>query len=233
MHIKPIYFILLLFIGYFLWACSTKESLDEETYSFGYEYFPVKVGHEVVYDIDSIVYDDFSGSVKKYTYQKKERITDSFYDASQRLYQRVERYYRKNDSDSWALSKALVHTLNTYTAEVQEDNQRIIRLVFPVQRSKSWNAYLYTGISGKRDFYYSATGGVYTYQSNKQLLNTITVTQQNDSNLIEKRLRREMYAPGVGMVFAQYDSIDTQFDGVGNPKVKGLSYIQKLHSYIP
>ena len=59
------------------------------------------------------------------------------------------------------------------------------------------------------------------------------VIQENDSNLIEKRFRAEWYAPLVGLVYKQIDSLETQFDNQGKPETKGYRYYQRLRSFTP
>jgi hypothetical protein len=214
-----------------LFSACKKTETDQGFYSAGYEYFPVNIGHQLIYQVDSIVYDDFNGSVDTFTYQCKELITDTFRGINGNLNQRLEWYYRQHDTDEWEFYHAGFSTLTVYTAEVTQQNEKIIRLIFPVNNSSSWNGYAYTTFTDKPQFYYDDIGDSYP-GVNELFINTITVVEQNDSNLIELMKRDRIYAPYIGMVYSRNDSLNTQFDSGGQPKINGLRLRYKLSSYV-
>lgn len=226
MHRTGLFLSLILLIS----ACKKTEQ-DHGNYSAGYEYFPVNIGHELIYDIDSIVYNDFNNSVDTFTSQRKELIADTFTGLNGKLNQRIEWYYRLHDTDEWVLTHVGTSVLKSNMAEVTENNERLIRLVFPVSASKSWNAYAYTTRLDEPAFYYDDINASYQ-GTNELFLNTIKVVEQSDSNLIELRENHRIYAPFIGVVYQQNDSLDTQFDIGGQPKTKGLRYRLKLRTYI-
>src|SRR4030067_3558016 len=77
-------------------SCKKDVSVNPD---LGYEYFPATVGKYVVYDVDSIVYNDFTGTTDTFKYQIKETIESIFLDNSNRQTLRIERY-KKNYSDT-------------------------------------------------------------------------------------------------------------------------------------
>lgn len=211
-------------------ACKKTEP-DKGNYAAGYEYFPVNPGHQLIYEVDSIVYDDFNGSVDTFTYQCKEIIADTFSGIDGKINQRIEWYYRQHDTDAWEFYHAGFSTLTTFTAEVTQQNEKIIRLIFPVSNSASWNGYAYTTHTDKPEFYYDNIGS--SYQGvNELFVNTITVVEQSDSNLIELMEKNRIYSPYIGMVYSRNDSLNTQFDRGGQPKINGLRLRYKLSAYI-
>ena len=70
----------------------------------GYNYFPADIGVWVVYDVDSIVYNDFTDSVETYNYQIKEIVESAFIDGEGRETRRLERYIRLTDTLPWSIN---------------------------------------------------------------------------------------------------------------------------------
>ena len=64
----------------------------------GYAYFPNKAGHYIIYDVDSIVHNDFKKTVDTFRFQLKEYIESVFYDNSGRPTLRIERYTKDFNS---------------------------------------------------------------------------------------------------------------------------------------
>jgi hypothetical protein len=133
---------------------------------------------------------------------------------------------------SGVLNKAGSSVLKINTGEVVENGERVIKLVFPVQNNTDWNGYAYTTRTNEPDFYYRSTSKTFSSPAGN-FVNVAEVIQENDSNLIEKRFRSEWYAPLVGLVYKQIDSLETQFDNQGNPETKGYRYFQRLRSFTP
>jgi hypothetical protein len=150
-------FLILLFFILFTGSCKRSEK-DEVFHDPGYAYFPVNPGHEVIYDVDSVIYDDFNDTVVTYTYQLKELIAGYFVSANGQGSQRIEWYYRDQDTSEWSFQHAGSSTRTLYTAELVKDNERIIKMVFPVQPSKSWNGYAYTSQTGKPAYFTAILG---------------------------------------------------------------------------
>lgn len=103
-------------------ACKKTEP-DKGDYAAGYEYFPVNVGHQLIYEVDSIVYDDFNGSVDTFTYQCKEIIADTFSGIDGKINQRIEWYYRQHDTAAWEFYAGF-STLTQFTAEVTNKTKK-------------------------------------------------------------------------------------------------------------
>lgn len=221
-----------IFVLTLLLVSCKKSSTDDGVYSSGYEYFPTNTGHDLIFDVDCVVYDDFRDTIITYTYQKRQLIADSFYDLSGKLNQRLEWYFRNHDTEEWVLNKAGSSVLKINTGEVVENGERIIKLVFPVQNNTDWNGYAYTTRTNEPEFYYRSTSKTFSSPAGN-FANVAEVIHENDSNLIEKRFRAEWYAPLVGLVYKQIDSLETQFDNQGNPETKGYRYYQRLRSFTP
>lgn len=174
------------------------------TVDLGLNYFPANVGHYVVYEVDSTVYDDFNHDTDVYRYQVKELIESEFTDNEGRPALRIERWI-KNYNDTipyssmpWTLSRVwyAVRTLNQ--AERVEENIRYIRLVFPVKENTTWNGNAQNTI-GEWDYEYENVDEAF-HAGNTHFDSTLTVIQKNDINLLEHRFYRERYARNIGLI---------------------------------
>ncbi len=191
-------------------ACKKDKAV--ETVDIGYNYFPTEVGRYVVYQVDSISYDDFFSPVKIDTahFQLKEVIESVFTDNEGRASERIERYVRYADTLPWSLRDVWYQTRSTTKAEKVEENVRFIKLTFPTQNNQKWNGNALNTI------------GTYTYEyksvDTKKTVNgnvfdsTLTINQIVDSNLIEKKYQVEVYAKNVGMIYKRF--VDVQDKGI-------------------
>jgi hypothetical protein len=179
----------------------------------GYEFFPSEVGHFVTYKVDSIVYDDFYNPVKidTFSFLIKELIDAELEKNAGKKTQRIVRFIKKNDTLNWEVESAITHQITSTTAEIVEDNQRYIKLIFPPKENNSWNGNAYNTLPKQ----------IYKYKNiNKKIElasftfdTTLTVVQIDEENLIEKIYSEERYAINVGLVYKKNTSLKTNVNG--------------------
>jgi hypothetical protein len=205
-------FILISFFGLTFSSCK-KEKI---TVSMGYNYFPNNVGHYVIYDVDSTIYDDFKKDTT-YTHQQvKELIESTYTDNLGRPAFRIERYVRSSDTSAWILSDVWSECRTATTAEKVEENIRYVKLIFPPKKSKTWKGNAYNNL-GDWDYQYNdvdiaRTIGSISFDS------TLSVTDVDETNLIERKYYYEIYARNVGLVFRDViDVSDNDFAPAGLP----------------
>mgnify|MGYP001577640639 CR=1 FL=1 len=165
----------------------------------GYNYFPADIGVWVVYDVDSIVYNDFTDSVETYNYQIKEIVESAFIDGEGRETRRLERYIRLTDTLPWSINDVWFANRTASRAEKVEENVRFIKLIFPVKNGALWNGNAANTL-GNRDYQYvetnvsMAVGGI--------LFDSVLTVLQRDEDLgIVKDYFLEKYAKNAGMVY--------------------------------
>ena len=165
----------------------------------GYNYFPADIGVWVVYDVDSIVYNDFTDSVETYNYQIKEIVESAFIDGEGRETRRLERYIRLTDTLPWSINDVWFANRTASRAEKVEENVRFIKLIFPVKNGALWNGNAANTL-GNRDYQYvetnvsMAVGGI--------LFDSVLTVLQRDEDLgIVKNYFLEKYAKNAGMVY--------------------------------
>ena len=227
---------MVLITGIVLYSCKKDDPVLPDT---GLNYYPQDVGRYVIYDADSIVYDDFENDTDVYRFRLKEKVHSVFLDNEGRPSLRIERYIKNYndsvsyDSMSWVLKDVWYATVTSTRAERIEENQRFIKMIFPVRPDKTWNGNAFNTI-GAWDYEYSeidvpwSANGL-TFDS------TAEVIQKNDQNLIEKKFYRERYARNVGLVHKEvvdiYDTTLNLFVPLENRIKGGVKYSLTARQY--
>ena len=122
-----------------------KKDSDTTPPFLGYNYFPLNVGSESIYQVDSIGYLGYTYNAITHTveidtihYQIKEVIESFFTDNEGRQTARIERYKRMTDAQPWVIYKVLSANVTVKAAERFEDNVRYFKLVFPPAENEKW-----------------------------------------------------------------------------------------------
>ena len=136
-------------------------------------------------------------------YQLKTYWADTFVDNQGRVAREFWRYRRDSVTQPWTYTDTWTGIIDGIRAELIEENQRRVKLVFAPTLSKFWDANAYN-IDGQLDCFYrdihqdSIIGGT-TFDS------TLVVEFDTEpSSLIDSVKRYEMYSKYVGLVF-KYD----------------------------
>lgn len=234
-----------------LWAC--QESIEPPLEDLDYNYFPLEEGREWIYQLDSIIYNDFEEQVDTFSYQLKEVVGDSSRDNEGQVYYRINRYMRSDSSEPWSFRNVWRAQIIDFQAHRIENNQRFIKLAFPVRFDKYWDGTVYINADtttaipgGSIDIYKDWDDFTYTEVNAPAQLATLsfdsslTVRQVDKENNIERRYSVEQYARGVGLIYKEMLILDTQCDGniancIGVPweqkAEKGFILRQRLLDY--
>jgi hypothetical protein len=200
---------ILLFSSLFFLFLSCKKDKEVPKPDFGYNYFPAYVGRYAIYDCDSVVYPQITDSVDIFKFQIKEKIDCVFTDNEGREAFRISRYKKllqKNDSiyvnPQWKIQDVWWMNKTTTTAEVVEENNRYIKLSFPVQEGKTWNGNAQNTLGGAEYEYIYVdepmTSGAYSFDS------TLHVNQYDSKFIVlYKKKYDEKYAKNAGMIWKE------------------------------
>ncbi len=215
--ILPIWFIAILS------SCETKEA--EPAY-LGTEYFGLLPGAWVVYDVDSIVYDDFLGEVFHYQYQVKEVNSEIYINNQGNESMRLERFWRADENDSWKVKNIWSASLLSQRAIKTEENITYIKIAFPARSGLKWNGNAFNNKPGQQ---YEITD-IHTPEEigNVMFDSTLTVLQKDLITIIGEDLKYEVYAPGIGMVERKYVMLTKEVDGT---IVRGVDYSYTIADY--
>ena len=203
-------------------GCSSSTEMGLE--HIGIDYFPLEVGKELVYQVDSVIYDTTGQGTLIDTTSSYllERIVEKFQNSIGQNVFRIERYFKKNLSDPWQIQKIWSAELDSLRAIRTEDNFRFIKLVFPLVENSFWDGNQFIDkstnvvVAGEtveifKDWEYE----VIRVDENEQIgtfaFNEVaTISQADSENLIELRYSREKYAKGIGLVYKEMRILDTQ-----------------------
>ena len=214
------YFVGLFVLVLVLAACKKTET-DFEEINLGYEYFPTATGYFIDYEVDSISHNITIDTTQFYL---REVMVEDFIDEEGQLAWRVERYKKNNLQDTFQLTDVWVQKRTTTSAERFEENQRFVRLIFPVNEGKSWNGNAYN-TSEPWNYNYTNVDEPYSLDL-LSFSKTLTVNQRNNINLVDHEIAYEVYAYGVGMVYKQLTDLEYQ-----NFQVTGVEVEMKAIGY--
>ena len=193
----------LLLVAVVLFGC--KKSDPAEEIDLGYDYFPNVVGTYIEYYVDST---SFGVSEQNFTFWLREELTESFVDDEGQVAIRVTRYKRQSEEGEWVQTDVWTQKRTTTTSERVEENQRFVRLAFPVNAEQSWDGNAYNTMD-EWQHTYSGIGTAKTI-GGLQYSNTVTVEQRNNVNLVDQEIASEIYAYGVGLVQKSFTDLSFQ-----------------------
>lgn len=221
------------------WSCKKKTS-PAQSIDVGKDYYTVAVGNYLVYDVDSIVYDEFTFDSTHYKYRIKERIEEEFTDTEGKTAYRLMRYIKKfsaskpYDSIAWSVKDAWQVNVNTTNVEVVEENVRFSKLIFPVKEGSVWDGNAKNTL-GEWDYTYSYIDKPESFNS-ISFDKVLSVKQKDFRTLISWQYYNEKYAKGYGLVYREIidikhpvTSTNTSFYNI--PNKQGIYYKSTIVSY--
>ncbi len=192
----------------------------------GYGYFPTKIGNWIIYDVVSIEHDAPISKHDTSIFQLKEVIESTFLDNENRETQRIERYTRNDETQPWVIKDVWFSNLTASTAERVEENERLIKLTFPVKKGKTWDG---NALNSQDVWIYKYTEVNVPYTINNfSFDSTVTVLQIDEENLVEKKYALEIYAKNAGMIYKELILLNTEIDGT---ITIGSELTMKINSY--
>lgn len=186
------YLILILFL---LFSCKQ----NDNDIDFGYDYFPMDKGSFVVYEVTQISHDinlNPQHDTLKYTLETVvgEEIVDNSGRPAREFFQ-----YKYDLSSGELLDKRVwTKVIDGKRGEVVEENQRKIRMIFPVKEEDSWNVNAFNPEDAQVVYYENANeartiGGFV-------LENTAKIVYDDFLTLVDYRKSHDTYAKGIGLV---------------------------------
>lgn len=179
---------------------------EKTTINMHLNYFGLIPGRYVVYDVQEMYHDvDLIIPHDTLTYQLKTYIGTEYIDNFGRTAREFRRYKRNDNTQDWTLSDVWTAIIDNYNAELVEENQRIVKLVFAPTSDKSWNPNAFNGYD-PLTYSYSKLHKPMTIGS-LSFDSTITVDQENFTSMIDHRTKYETYAANVGLVKKWYKDL--------------------------
>ncbi|MCF8296322.1 MAG: hypothetical protein K9J13_02155 [Saprospiraceae bacterium] len=223
--LKTILKILVLIFLIFNISCKKDSSLPPV--DMGYDYFPTTIGQWIIYDVDSIDFNEFQGTVDTFIFQIKEVIESSFIDNEGRQAERIERYYRLNDTIPWVLSDVYTSTRTNMRAERFEENISYIKMAFPIKLGSVWDCNATNTLDAEECSYedihtpYSESG--ITFDS------TVAIVQDEFITLISEDFSKEIYAKHIGLIHKE--NVHITLNPLTGEITSGVNYKYSINSY--
>lgn len=222
-------------ISLLLLAFSCEEdALAPRPIDFHYDYFPLAIGREWIYEVDSLtprltVDGVVLDSVRLLM---RERLIDTFTDASGQLWYLGNRAERERADQDWEIKGTFLLGRTELYALRQEGNLFFQKLLFPPALDKSWDGNaafdeqreipvgettvrIFAGWNyGYRSLHTPSAPGLLPVDS------AVVVRAADIDNLLSRRFAEEHYGIGIGLLYREWEVFDTQCDiccgGAGN-----------------
>ncbi len=163
----------------------------------GYEYFPLKVGSWIEYQVDSVWRDDTFDLLDSTSYRLKHVVAANYLDPEGRPSQRIERF-KLNANDEWVIRDVWTATRTIAAMEVTEENVRRLKLSFPLREGRTWDTNIY---NDEDELTVAARDLDQSYQlGDHSFTKTMVVRSTVAGNPISTRDLEERYAHGIGMI---------------------------------
>jgi hypothetical protein len=216
-------FSIILLVTLLLQACHKKE--NNSSIEFYKNYFDTTKGRFIEYQVREITH-NINSQIQHDTsnYFLRIQIEDTLIDNLGRRTNKYVRYKRFSENETWVISDIWTTLVHENNAELTEENQRTIKLKFPVNSFTTWNANVFNANEpldcSYKEIHKKRTINGFDFDS------TVTVDQGTDRNLIRLYRKYEIYAKGIGMVHKYYKDLEiANFDTLNIKSGKELIYI--------
>lgn len=211
-------------------ACHKENIVPADVeFSADKQYFPLETGKSLIYKVTEITIDKPSDYYDTIVYYLRERTDIPFIDNEGDTAYRIERF-KSQTTSNWTISDAWDAKLTTYTAEKVEENQRFIKIKFPLAIGKYWNGNLKNELDDK-DCTITSLSSKYKNE-NIQLDSCLSITRDSSVTQISKQYDVETYARNIGLVYKEITDINSQEVIYGVPIenriYRGTIYRQEL-----
>ena len=184
------------FILGILSSCGKKET--EEPINMGYNFFPIERGVYNTYEVDSIVWNDFTNSIDTFSFNIKLIVDSQFIDNAGRTSYWWKKYV-KTDTTNFTFANNYTITKTDNRTETVIENIRYINLIFPMYAGAKWNSN-----SLNSDDATDAICDDIDFQQN--ILNHMydscaSIIYKEEIDLVNELVHKEVYARNVGMIY--------------------------------
>jgi hypothetical protein len=215
-------FILILVIA----MASCEPAVDHIIVARGAEYFPLETGAYAIYSVDST-------SIRQniethYQYQLRVEVKSAFTSGAGNTSFVISRQRRNSATDPWTTAGTWSAWTDVRNAVSVEDNQRFVKLQFPINTGIVWNGNQLNSLEGDDD-----CGGQTCdrYEITEVDPDVVVVQSDVEDTLVKYDVRKEVYRKDVGLIYKEMTVLEycTQQNCLGNQFVdQGVKYMQTL-----
>jgi len=219
MNIQKYSLVVLLLVMIFS-SCS-ESTFEQNGEEQGYDYYPIVIGNEWIYEVDSTIYLQDGADVLKSISQVKEEITELLDPDGEKYI--ITKSVRKSDTDPWVVNDKFLVENDGEKLYKTELNRRFIKLVFPVREGKKWDGNVHFDSSADVDVFgnmlavfedwdYKIQQEVNAVEIANNTYNDVIRVEQSDSGNVGINYSRnyEQYAKGVGLIYRENNALSSQ-----------------------
>ncbi len=175
---------------------------------FGYDYFPMEEGKYVEYEVMEVIHDEGGNPQHDTTmYRLKTVVGETVIDNENRPARKLYRYAYDLETDELIDERVWTQVIDGGRAEIVEENQRKIRLVFAITLDKVWDVNAFNP-EEEQEVYYDEL-----HKSYGQMDSTVIVEYEDFFSLVDYQRKYEVYANHVGLIKRSFkDLVINDFD---------------------
>lgn len=166
-------------------------------------YFPLEVGNYWIYRVMTETYVTVNTVIKQ-DYQIQQKISSS-YSINGQLVFVIYESTRQTDQSPWKLKSIHTEYKNLIEVVDQEGNVPIVKLLFPISATTSWNTNLYNA-NPLALLRYQGAGRPFSV-GKLNFNDTVSVLGANDSTLVSQEKYFRVYARSAGCVYREDRSL--------------------------
>lgn len=214
----------ILSIGFLLIIFVSCKKHNPTSINYGYEYFPVELGHYKVFDVVDIFHDvALDPQHDTSIYQIKEVLFENLIDNEGDTIQRIKRFWRESDTAEWVIKDIWTQKRTATTAEVVDENDRYIKMIFAIAYERSWNGNALNNESAL-EYYYEDIYEPYSLNA-FEFDSTVIVEKENFTSFIDYRRQYDVYARNIGRIKSIYKILEIDnFDTLDIQKGPEVTY---------
>jgi hypothetical protein len=214
-------YIAFIFVVTILFSCKREDSpIDFQT-----EYFGLTPNRYVVYDVTRIWHDDAAGIHDTIYSQLKTYIGDTVIDNEGRIARKFIRSLRNNPQEDWVSADVWTAIIDDYRAELVEENQRKIKLVFVPSEEKTWDVNAFNPLGRLEATFFDIN--LARVINGVGISASVGVLTSNVVNQVEYRKKYEIYGKNIGLVSRYEKDFTLKID----PSTPGPDTLQPLKGY--
>ena len=179
--------------------CSETKYLDPK--DLGSNFFPLNVGTYSIYQVNGVRYNSMIDSTE-FSYLLKEIVLDSFQNLESGKSYKIQRQKKYSENGVWEIDSLWTARKDSQTAVLVENNVPSVKLTFPLEELKSWDANkLNNNIEDEFQMININKPFADAFGSYE---NTVTVIQENLPDLIVNTIsKKEIYSEDLGLVYKE------------------------------
>jgi len=213
--------IILLAISLAIFSCSNDDNEPTEI-DQGYDFYPVEIGHEWIYDAQLIEYQISSDDTT--TFQIRE-VVDTTYTIGEETGFTLKRYSRPDNNSSWSLDSIWTMQKNNDGVIRRENNYRYQKIEFPALVGENWDGNKWNIFD--EDNYEITTIDSSLTIGNNDYTEVMKVDEGTSINLIEEKEQFTLYSRNIGPIQIVNKNLETQ----PGEKTIGTIRTYSLNSY--